>query len=249
MLLRIPAILLAQVYLVAAWNTFVVPHADGEDDMPSLVAAIGNYSANSTILFQKGVKYNIFSPIKFPALNNVEIRIEGNLSYPTDIASIQATVGSSKFPGAWFTFSGGNNVTLRGTTDPNWGWIDGHGQAWWDTQNQINRPHGFQFNKISNGVIRDMKLWMVHLLPLTGVKPCRGAHNCDQPIAWNFATSGSTNLHAFHNRIIAKSNNPNVSAFPFNTDGMLTFEPVLQKKSSNVSDRLLRWWTKHAVRG
>jgi hypothetical protein len=28
-----------------------------------------------------------------------------------------------------FTFTGGNNVTLRGTTDPQWGWIDGHGQA------------------------------------------------------------------------------------------------------------------------
>ncbi|KAG6919078.1 hypothetical protein DXG01_009331 [Tephrocybe rancida] len=217
MLSRIPAVLLAQVYLVAAWSTFVVPHADGQDDMPGLVAAIGNYSTNSTVLFQQGVNYNIFSPIKFPALNNVEIRIEGNLSYPTDIPAIQAIVGSSvsfeivplitvfeeaasqSFPGAWFTFSGGNNVTLRGSTDPKWGWVDGHGQAWWDTQNQVNRPHGWQFNKINNGVIRDMKLWM--------------------PIAWNFATSGSTNLHAYNNKIVAVSNSKNASHFPFNTDG------------------------------
>jgi hypothetical protein len=27
------------------------------------------------------------------------------------------------------TFIGGDNVTLRGTTDPNWGWVDAHGQA------------------------------------------------------------------------------------------------------------------------
>ena len=28
-----------------------------------------------------------------------------------------------------FTFTGGTNVTLRGSTDPDWGWVDGHGQA------------------------------------------------------------------------------------------------------------------------
>lgn len=27
------------------------------------------------------------------------------------------------------SFKGGNNVTLRGSTDPDWGWVDGHGQA------------------------------------------------------------------------------------------------------------------------
>lgn len=30
---------------------------------------------------------------------------------------------------ARFAFSGGNNVTLRGSEDPEWGWVDGHGQA------------------------------------------------------------------------------------------------------------------------
>ena len=77
-----------------------------------------------------------------------------------------------------FSFSGGNNVTLRGSTDPKWGWVDGHGQAasilvisklksliidpvaqWWDANQQVNRPHGWAFSKIKNGVIRDMKIW------------------------------------------------------------------------------------------
>jgi hypothetical protein len=26
-------------------------------------------------------------------------------------------------------FTGGTNVTLRGSLNPKWGWIDGHGQA------------------------------------------------------------------------------------------------------------------------
>lgn len=88
-MLRISGLLVAQICIASAWNTFVVPHADGKDDTPGLNAALANFTTDSTILFQKGVKYNVFTPITFPVLNNVEIRIEGNLSYPTDIPTIQ----------------------------------------------------------------------------------------------------------------------------------------------------------------
>lgn len=181
-----------------AWKVLTVPHTQGQDDTPALTAALatGNFSSDSTILFQKNVTYNIFTPVVFPVFTNVEVRVEGNLSYPDDIATIQNIVGSSGFSGSWFTFSGGSNVTLRGSTDPNWGWVDGHGQAWWDADQQVNRPHGWAFSKINNGIIRDMKLW--------------------KPIGWNFATSGSSNLHAFNNRIVAVSS---TKSFPFNTDG------------------------------
>ncbi|KAJ3574363.1 hypothetical protein NP233_g1817 [Leucocoprinus birnbaumii] len=219
---------LSQLFVTAAcisttfaWNTFTVAHSPGQDDTPALVQALPDLAANTSIVFKKGVTYNLFTPIKFPVLNNVEIVIEGNLTYPEDIATVQgalswdhklwnatetvtgiylAYAGHQSFPGSWLTFSGGNNVTLRGSTDPQWGWIDGHGQAWWDaargTSGLANRPHGIAFSKITNGVIRDMKLW--------------------KPVAWNFATSGSSNLHVFNNRIHAVSNS---DAFPFNTDG------------------------------
>ncbi|KAJ7144808.1 pectin lyase fold/virulence factor [Mycena crocata] len=189
-------LLLLQVSVALAWNTFVVPHAPGENDTPGLLALVTNHSSNATIMFSKGVTYNIFTAIKFPVLNNVEIRIEGNLTYPNSVSDVQAVVGASGFPGSWFTFSGGNNVTLRGSTDPRWGWVDGHGQAWWDAVQQVNRPHGWAFAKITNGVIRDMKLW--------------------KPVAWSFSTSGSVNVHAYNNLILASSD---TSSFPFNTDG------------------------------
>ncbi|KAL0952100.1 hypothetical protein HGRIS_008733 [Hohenbuehelia grisea] len=192
---RLCQLLLIATYAVAA-KVFEVPHAPGQDDTPALLAALPNFTSDATILFKKGVSYNILTPIVFPVLNNVEVRIEGNLTYPSDIPTVQAIVGSSSFSGAWFSFSGGNNVTLRGTTDPKWGWVDGHGQAWWDAMQQVNRPHGWAFKKINNGVIRDMKLW--------------------KPVAWSFSTSGSTNLHAFNNKIVAVSNS---KGFPFNTDG------------------------------
>lgn len=181
---------------ISARKTLVVPHTAGRDDTPALMGVLAHFSSDSTILFKKGITYNIFTPIKFPILHNVEIWIEGNLMYPTNIPAIQAIVASSNFSGSWFTFTGGSNVTLRGSRDPAWGWIDGHGQAWWDAQNQINRPRGIAFNMISGGVIRDMKIW--------------------KPIAWNFATSGSSNLLVTNNQIHAVSTDPQ-RAFPFNT--------------------------------
>ncbi|CAE6434491.1 unnamed protein product [Rhizoctonia solani] len=191
----IVAAALALLPLVSAYSkTFVVPHTPGKDDSPAVVAAIANYSSNSLILFKKGVTYNLWTPINFGTLNNCEVAFEGNATYPTDIATVQAEVAKSTFPGHWIKIAG-TNVTLRGTTDPKWGWIDSHGQQWWDAVQQTNRPHGISF-VVTNGVVKDMKLW--------------------QPIAWNFLFNGGKNIHAFNNRIHAVST---TKAFPFNTDG------------------------------
>lgn len=85
-------VLLAVARHSFAWNVFTVPHTSDGDDTPALLAALaaGNITNNTSILFSKGVTYNIFSPIKFPVLNNVEIAIEGNLTYPEDIATVQS---------------------------------------------------------------------------------------------------------------------------------------------------------------
>lgn len=200
--MRLSQLFVATTWISASfgWNSFLVQHSPGQDDTPALVKALPGLAENSSIIFQKGVTYNIFTPIKFPVLNNVEVAIEGNLSYPEDIPTVQTIVGSSSFPGSWFSFNGGRNVTLRGSKDPEWGWIDGHGQAWWDaakgSSGLDNRPHGISFSKITDGVIRDMKIW--------------------KPVAWNFLTSGSVNFHAVNNRIHALSDS---DSFPFNTDG------------------------------
>ncbi|CAE7198300.1 unnamed protein product [Rhizoctonia solani] len=188
---------LALLPLVSAYSkTFIVPHVDGKDDSPAVVAALAlaNYSSDSLILFEKGVTYNLWTPINFGSLTNSEVAFEGNATYPTDIATIQAEVAKSTYPGYWIRITG-TNVTLRGTTDPNWGWIDGHGQQWWDAVEQTNRPKGIRFT-VTNGVIKDIKIW--------------------QPIGSNFLLTGSKNVHAFNNWIHAVST---TTAFPFNTDG------------------------------
>ncbi|KAJ3574359.1 hypothetical protein NP233_g1824 [Leucocoprinus birnbaumii] len=180
---------------VLGWTTFVVPHSPDKDDVGALLDALPRLTHNSSIIFQKGVTYNLFSPITFPKLTNVEVAIEGNLTYSTNIAGIQDIV-SSQNVNYWITFTGGNNVTLRGSTESEWGWIDAHGQAWWDAGILDQRPNSISFSHITDGVIRDMKIL--------------------KPIAHVFATGGSVNLHAFNNRILSLSD---TDSFPFNTDG------------------------------
>jgi hypothetical protein len=87
--------LLSSSVIVGAWKTFEVPHVDGQDDTPALLAVLPDYAENSTILFKKGVHYNIWTPIKFPVLKNVEVRVEGNLSYPQDMATVQGELSPS----------------------------------------------------------------------------------------------------------------------------------------------------------
>ena len=90
MLFGVTTSLLAYACLATAMTTFTVPHVVGQDDTPTLLEAMKNFSSDSAILFQSGITYNIFTPIRFPKLTNVEIRIEGNLTYPTDIPTIQS---------------------------------------------------------------------------------------------------------------------------------------------------------------
>ncbi|EJD43225.1 hypothetical protein AURDEDRAFT_199571 [Auricularia subglabra TFB-10046 SS5] len=183
--------------VLGAVSTFVVPHSPGQDDSPSVVAALAKYSANATILFKSGVSYNIWTPIVFSGLKNVEIVMEGNLTLPSDVPTVQAIVASSSFPGHWFKISGMSaGVTLRGSLDPRTGWINSHGPQWWDAMNQVNRPHLVNFG-VTNGVIRNMKIV--------------------DSVAWNFAISSSTNVHAYGNYIDIRQR-PG-GGFPFNTDG------------------------------
>ena len=92
MTLSLAFVLLAVAHQALGWNVFKVPHTAGGDDTPALLTALaaGDITANATILFEKGVTYNIFTPITFPVLNNVEVAIEGNLTYPEDIPTVQS---------------------------------------------------------------------------------------------------------------------------------------------------------------
>lgn len=80
------------VSLALAWTTYIVPHSGGDDDTPALAAALSanpTLTTNATILFQKGVTYNILTPVNFPPLKNVIISVQGNISYAADVEKTQ----------------------------------------------------------------------------------------------------------------------------------------------------------------
>lgn len=172
------------------------------DDSPAVARAFAQCSSDSVIVFQEGVDYNIFQPISATNLSNVEIRMNGNLHLPKDIAKIQRIVNgtdSSLYSDGKYWFSlAGPRIDYIGSANVNYGWINSYGQAWWDA-NPVNgtgidsRPHLMSF-ETSDGSLSYFK--------------------SRKPIAWNVQLKGDT-IDVSHAFIDAES----TGSFPFNTDG------------------------------
>ncbi|KAH1488511.1 hypothetical protein LV164_002773 [Aspergillus fumigatus] len=165
------------------------------DDSPAVASAFAQCAENSVIVFQEGVDYNIFHPIKATNLSNVEIRVLGNLHLPQDITAVQNIVKSGQ--STWFTFQG-PRVDWTGADDIKNGWINSYGQAWWDanpanSSSFPNRPHLMSY-KTSQASIKNFR--------------------SRKPIAWNVKLQGD-DITVSHAIVDATS----TGGFPFNTDG------------------------------
>jgi hypothetical protein len=86
---------LAYATITGAWLTFVVPHTNDADDTPALMAAIPDYMSDASIVFEANTTYNVWSPITFSHLTNVEVVISGNLTYPKSIETVQGYVAAA----------------------------------------------------------------------------------------------------------------------------------------------------------
>lgn len=167
------------------------------DDTPAIARAFAQCATDSTIIFQHGVNYNLFTPLSATNLSNVEIRMHGNLHLPQDIPTVQAIVASGH--PTWITLSG-PRIDWTGSPDPQTSWINSYGQAWWDANPPTsaglpNRPH---------------------LISYTTEQASIRHFRSRKPIAWTMKLHGSD--ITVQNAIIdASSASP--SAFPFNTDG------------------------------
>ncbi|KAJ6609046.1 pectin lyase fold/virulence factor [Mycena sp. CBHHK59/15] len=179
--------------------TCTVTHTPGADDSPSIMAAIGNCTNNATILFQKGVEYNSFTPVQFALGRDVDMQLLGNINLPSNVSQVQAAVTGKNYRSAWFLVtSTGPGVSLVGPSTASarakGGIIRSFGQAWWDAVQQTSRPLLFAW-KANNGSISGITI--------------------SKPIGKSFNLAGSGNK--VQNVIIdAKSDS---TAFPFNTDG------------------------------
>ncbi|KAH8426807.1 putative extracellular exo-polygalacturonase [Aspergillus melleus] len=178
-------------------NQCVVRSTNGTtDDSPAISQAFARCATDSVIVFEKGVNYNIFRPIQATNLNNVEIRMHGNLHLPQNITAVKEIVSGGK--STWITLEG-PRVDWIGPEDEDDGWINSYGQAWWDA-NPANgtgidgRPHLMSF-KSSQATLKYFR--------------------SRKPIAWNAKLHGE-DITVTHAIVDARSS---TSSFPFNTDG------------------------------
>ena len=94
MRLRHLASSLSFVSLALAWTVYTVPYSGGNDDAPTLNAALKSHPefvTDVTILFKQGTKYNFKTPVRFPKLTNAIVSVQGNISYAADVAATQGT--------------------------------------------------------------------------------------------------------------------------------------------------------------
>lgn len=174
----------------------VVPSSNGtRDDSPAIAKVFAQCATDSIIVFQEGVDYNVFQPIKAENLSNVEIRMHGNLHLPQNISAVQEIVKAGN--SYWFTLEG-PRVDWTGSEDINHGWINSYGQAWWDA----NPPNG---TGIEN---------RPHLLSYTTSDATIKYMRSRKPIAHNCRLHGD-DITVTHAIVDAYS----TGGFPFNTDG------------------------------
>ncbi|EPQ58845.1 pectin lyase-like protein, partial [Gloeophyllum trabeum ATCC 11539] len=162
------------------------------DDTPNIYRALQD-CPSGPIVFTPNTTYNILTPVQFNH-SDYSVLIQGNLTLPTNVTAVQAAVNASSNGGFWIYFSG-QNVSVLGSEDPWSGWIDGHGQQWWDAGNTIARPRMFGF-AVDTGSLYNLKFY--------------------KPIAWVVSLATASNVHVGNTLIDARS----TGSFPFNTDGI-----------------------------
>lgn len=176
----------------------IEPSKGTEDSSPAILAAFKSCTSNAVIVFKEGADYNIFTPLAFPALTNVEIRVGGNLHLPKDKPAVQKIVAAGGGKLHWLILKG-SNVDWIGSSNPVNGWINSYGQSWWDANptgqgGLPNRPKLLQF-KVTKGTLQYFK--------------------AKKPIGWVVSLDGN-NIAISNANIDAVSTS---SKFPFNTDG------------------------------
>lgn len=176
----------------------IEPSKGTEDSSPAILAVFKSCSSNAVIVFKEGADYNIFTPIVFPVLTNVEIRMGGNLHLPKDIPTVQKLVAAGGGKIHWLKLKG-SNVDYIGSSNADNGWINSYGQPWYDANpagegGLPNRPKLLQFS-VTKGTLQYFK--------------------ARKPIGWCVSLAGS-DITVSNADIDAASTS---SKFPFNTDG------------------------------
>lgn len=190
----------------------IEPAKGTEDSSTAILAAFKECHSNAKIIFKEGADYNIFTPMVFPTLKNVEVHMGGTLHMSKDIPAVQKIVAAGGGKLYWMKLKG-SDVDWIGSSNEKYGWIESYGQKWWDA-NEVgkgglpNRPKLFQFT-VTKGTLQHFK--------------------ARKPIGWVVSLGGS-DITVSNANIDAASTS---SRFPFNTDGFSINGPKITITNSS----------------
>ncbi|KAL0064865.1 hypothetical protein AAF712_008118 [Marasmius tenuissimus] len=189
---------IASVY---AAECMVESNNNGQDDSEHILRAFETCKENGIIHFEQR-NYSAFTPISLTGLKNVTVHLFGNLNLPNNMTAVQQAINVTKnqpstYATPWFYFQG-EDVSIHGSDDFEWGRFNGFGQQWWDVGNRILRPQLATFN-VTNGLLRGLKVI--------------------KPVAWGWNLPGR-NIRVENHFVDAKPENgtrEDTVSFPFNT--------------------------------
>ncbi|KAG8903194.1 hypothetical protein FRC01_009292 [Tulasnella sp. 417] len=177
-------------------KTCKVPYAGkNKDNSPLILETFAKCSSNAIVEFEEPYTYHAWTPMSWLNLSNVDIHLYGNLDLPSDVATVQQKINSTR------NQPSGSNVNLVGSKNKNYGQFQGYGQQWWDIGQRILRPQLATFN-VSAGTISNIKVI--------------------KPVAWGFNIPG-TNVKVTDHFVDAAPNNgtrDQTTSFPASTDGL-----------------------------
>ncbi|EJD50151.1 hypothetical protein AURDEDRAFT_199573 [Auricularia subglabra TFB-10046 SS5] len=190
---------------IAAAKECIVAHVDADTDAaPAILDAFTECATNGLITFEQK-NYTVGTPVSLTGLKNVTVHLTGNLLLPGNISAVQEHVNTttnqrSSYAVPWF-YIFGEDVSIHGSDDKDWGAFHGFGQQWWDIGQRILRPQLATFN-VTNGLLSGLKVIY--------------------PIAWGFNLPGK-NIRVENHYVWARPTNgtrDTTTSFPFNTDGL-----------------------------
>ncbi|KXN82448.1 putative exopolygalacturonase C [Leucoagaricus sp. SymC.cos] len=130
------------------------------DDSSAILKAFMDCQVDSVITFSQA-NYSAFTPVSLTGLKNVTVHLNGNLLLPQNVSRVQHEINitqnqPSTYATPWFYIQG-EDVTIIGSDDAEWGAFHGFGEQWWNIGNRILRPQLATFN-VTNGLLRKLKV-------------------------------------------------------------------------------------------
>lgn len=127
------------------------------DDSPLILSAINECNNGGHVVFLPKTTYLIGKPLNLTHLENIDIDIQGSISFTTNTTFWQKAAFPLGYQNAiTFLLFGGRDVHLYGG-----GTIQGNGQIWWDTYGQNKstlRPVLFTTLGLHDGSISNLKM-------------------------------------------------------------------------------------------